>query len=83
VKVRRLMTPVERLIDAATGHRGDGTAAITMEMRCRECRTSVLCSADASWPEGTAAVEWDACPDCRPPGGGSLRFLDADGEELP
>jgi hypothetical protein len=83
MRTRRPLTPFERAIDRAIGfRRKTDDAPIMVTMSCAACGKGRSVAAFEAWPDGTVKVEWERCPTCAPPDGGSIRYLDVEGKEL-
>jgi hypothetical protein len=83
---RRPLTPIERMIDAATGYSGDGTAPAAqprwITLRCSKCKREQRAPMlDHDLP-GTAVVEC-ACDRCHVAGDReNVAYFDAMGREI-
>lgn len=83
MRTHRPITPIERMVDTATGHaRNDHMIPIMVRVRCPGCGQRSAMKAEADFPDDTALIEIE-CPTCNPAlDGRILRFLGATGDLL-
>jgi hypothetical protein len=75
-------SPIEMMIDQACGRIDDGTEAITVHLCCVACGKNKEIAAHEAWPDNTAIVQFDKCPDCAKCSASNVRYFDVMGEEL-
>ena len=78
----RALSPIERMIDAATGYRPDGKPPPEfVTLRCPECKRTMRVKKDRTDPPGTAVVE-AVCDKCPGEDRGGVFYFDAQGQEI-
>lgn len=80
MRTHRHISPLERMIDTASGHRrGSDLISISVRVRCPGCKQVGTTPAEAAFPDETAVIEVE-CPKCNPAlDGRVVRFLNAEG----
>lgn len=80
MKTRRALSPIERMIDAATGARGT-SVPVMITLRCPKCTKTKQVKAEKNDPEGTVCANVQ-CPECNGDNFAMPTYFDKFGQEL-